>query len=76
MEKSDILKSTLPTIKHAPKEDNSDTVSNNASVTDTDNWSDPYGYEKDFYDGWNREEVENGLADAYEGDADARWNND
>lgn len=76
MEKSDILKSTLPIIKHAPKEDNSDTVSNNASVTDTDNWSDPYGDEKDFYDGWNREEVENGLADAYEGDADARWNND
>lgn len=66
----------MPTIKHTPREYNSKTVSNNASVTDADNWSDPYGDEKDFYDGWNREEVENGLADAYEGDADVRWNYD
>lgn len=35
-----------------------------------------YGDEQAYYDGWNREEVENGLYDAYEGDIDARWNND
>lgn len=32
--------------------------------------------EKTYYDGWNRDDVESGLADAYEGDLDARWNND
>lgn len=38
--------------------------------------SDPYGYEQAYYDGWFREDVESGLADAYEGDIDAMWNND
>lgn len=43
---------------------------------DVDNWSDPYGDEQAYYDGWSREDVESGLADAYESDLDARWNND
>lgn len=28
------------------------------------------------YDGWSREDVESGLADAFEGDLDAYWNID
>lgn len=43
---------------------------------DADNWSDPYGDEQAYYGGWSREDVESGLADAYEGDLDARWNTD
>lgn len=45
-------------------------------IDDTDNWSDPYGDEQAYYGGWSREDVESGLADAYEGDLDARWNTD
>ena len=41
-----------------------------------DDWSDPYGDEQAYYGGWSREDVESGLADAYEGDIDARWNTD
>lgn len=33
---------------------------------------DPYGDKKAFYDGWNEEDVESGLADAYENDLSAR----
>ena len=33
---------------------------------DSDSWSDPYGDERAYYDGWSREDVESGLADAYE----------
>ena len=36
-------------------------------INDVDNWDDPYGDEQAFYDGWSREDVESGLADAYEG---------
>jgi len=43
-------------------------------MNDTDNWSDPYGYEQDYYDGWNREDVDSGLADAFEGDESNYWN--
>lgn len=25
-------------------------------------------------DGWSKEDIESGLADAFEGDLDARWN--
>ena len=32
----------------------------------SDSWSDPYGDERAYYDGWSREDVESGLADAYE----------
>lgn len=35
-------------------------------MNDTDNWSDPYGDEQGYYGGWSREDVESGLADAYE----------
>jgi len=84
MEKSDIGKTTLPVIKAAPKRDSSKIAFHKTSfwdyesekVNDVDNWSDPYGDEDAYYGGWSREDVENGLADAYEWDADARWNND
>ena len=45
-------------------------------MNDVDNWSDPYGDEQAYYDGWSKDDVESGLSDAYEGDLDARWNND
>lgn len=38
----------------------------NEKMNDYDNWSDPFGDERAFYDGWSREDVESGLADAYE----------
>lgn len=38
----------------------------NEKMNDYDNWSDPFGDERAFYDGWYREDVESGLADAYE----------
>lgn len=39
-------------------------------MSDNDNWSDLD--EQAYYDGWSREDVESGLADAYEGDLSAR----
>ncbi|HBN02076.1 MAG TPA: hypothetical protein DD383_05595 [Rikenellaceae bacterium] len=45
-------------------------------INDADNWSDPYGYEQAYYGGWHRDDIENGLADAYECDLDTRLNND
>lgn len=85
MERSDIGKTTLPIAKARPKK-NTSFKSNprktsfwnceEERMNDTDNWSDPYGDEQAYYGGWCREDVESGLADAYEGDADARWNND
>lgn len=41
-------------------------------MNDYDNWSDPYGDEQAYYDSWSREDVESGLADAYENDLSAR----
>ena len=38
----------------------------NEKMNDYDNWSDPFGDERAFYDGWSREDVDSGLADAYE----------
>lgn len=38
----------------------------NEKMNDYDNWSDPYGDEQAYYDGWSREDVDSGLADAYE----------
>ena len=38
----------------------------NEKMNDYDNWSDPFGDERAFYDGWSREDVKSGLADAYE----------
>ena len=84
MEKSDIGKNTLSLAKAAPKRTISKVASHKTSfwdyesekMNDTDNWSDPYGDEQAYYGGWSREDDESGLADAYEGDSDARWNND
>lgn len=76
MEKSDIGKITLPIAKATfNKKSTSRTYSHRTSfwdyeeesMNDVDNWSDPYGDEQAFYDGWSREDVESGLADAYEG---------
>lgn len=41
-------------------------------MNDYDNWSDPYGDKQAYYDGWNKEDVDSGLADAYEDDLSAR----
>lgn len=41
-------------------------------MNDYDNWSDPYGDEQMYFDGWNRNDVESGLADAYETDLSTR----
>lgn len=84
MEKSDIGKTTLSSTKAISKRTISKTASHKTSfwdyesekMNDADNWSDPYGDEQAYYGGWSREDVESGLADVYEGDIDARWNND
>lgn len=84
MEKADIGKSTLPIAKVTTKKVTLRTYFQKTSfweyeeekMNDVDNWSDPYGDEQAYYDGWSREDVESGLADAYEGDLGARWNND
>ena len=44
----------------------------NEKMNDYDNWSDPYGDKQAYYDGWSRDDVESGLADAYENDLSAR----
>lgn len=76
MEQSDIGKTTLPIAKlTSNKKSASKTYSHKTSfweyeeegINDVDNWDDPYGDEQAFYDGWSREDVESGLADAYEG---------
>ncbi|WP_303180771.1 WG repeat-containing protein [uncultured Butyricimonas sp.] len=80
MEKSDIGKTTLPIAKVIPKKVTPKTHSHRTSfwdyeeerMNDVDNWDDPYGDEQAYYDGWSKEGVDNGLADAYEGDLDAR----
>ena len=74
MEKSDIGKNTLSPAKAAPKRTISKAASNKTSfwdyeaekINDADDWSDPYGDEQAYYGGWSREDVESGLADAYE----------
>lgn len=70
LEKGDIGKTTLPIATVVLKK------KVYSRIDDTDNWSDPYGDEQAYYGGWSREDVESGLADAYEGDLDARWNTD
>ena len=76
MEKSDIGKTTLPITKlTSNKKSASKTYSHKTSfwdneeevINDVDKWDDPCGDEQAFYDGWSREDVESGLADAYEG---------
>ncbi len=84
MEKSDVGKNTLSPAKAAPKRTISKAASHKTSfwdyesekINDVGDWSDPYGDEQAYYGGWSREDIDSGLADAYEGDADAKWNND
>lgn len=85
MEKTDVGKTTFPTIKKALRKKVSPATHQHKTIfwdyeaeamNDVDNWSDPYGDEEEYYGGWSREDVESGLADAYEGDLDARWNNE
>lgn len=79
MEKSDIGKTTLPTAKIIPSKTKA--FKRNSSKTlfgeyeaecMNDDWSDPYGDEQAYYNGWSREDVESGLADAFEGNLDTR----
>lgn len=85
MEKTDVGKTNFPTIKKALRKKVSPATHQHKTtfwdyeaeaMNDVDNWSDPYGDEEEYYGGWSREDVESGLADAYEGDLDARWNNE
>ena len=43
---------------------------------DYEEYSASYESEQSYYDGWSREDVDSGLADAYENDLDAIWNTD
>lgn len=84
MEKADIGKATLFPAKAAPKRTISKVASHKTSfwdyeaekMNDADDWSDPYGDEQAYYGGWSREDVESGLADAFEGDESNYWNID
>ena len=85
IEKKDIGKTSLPTFKPSQQKKNCPKTHyrktsfwdyEDEKMNDVDNWSDPYGDEQAYYDGWSKDDVESGLSDAYEGDLDARWNND
>lgn len=74
-EKSDIGKTTLPIAKAKTKKNTSFKSHprktsfwdyEEEKMNDADSWSDPYGDEQAYYGGWSREDVESGLADAYE----------
>lgn len=79
-ENSDVGKNSFPTsvvkINNDSKKQSKESASKyhktsfwdyeDEKMNDYDNWSDPYGDERAFYDGWSREDVESGLADAYE----------
>lgn len=75
MEKTDIGQTTIA----VPKRITSKAASHKTSVWDyesenmneADNGSDHYGDIQAYYDGWSKEDVESGLADAYEGDVEA-----
>lgn len=74
MEKADVGKTTLSPAKEASKRPISKTALHKTSfwdyesekMNDADDWSDPYGDEQAYHGGWSREDVESGLADAYE----------
>lgn len=82
MEKSDIGKTKLFPAKVAPEKTFSRAASPKTSfwdyesekMNDADDWSDPYGDEQAYYGGWSREDIESGLADAFEGDESNYWN--
>ena len=84
MEKSDIGKTTLSPAKAVSKRTLPKAASHKTSfwdyesekMSDADDWSDPYGDEQAYYGGWSREDVESGLADAFEGDESNYWNID
>lgn len=84
IERSDIGKTTLPLYLDTSKESYSKKCSQKTPFGDydgekmnnADNWRPSYEDEQYYYDGWSREDIESGLADAYEGDLDARWNTD
>lgn len=85
IEKENIGKTSLPTFKPSQQKKNCPKTHyrktsfwdyEDEKMNDVDNWSDPYGDEQAYYDGWSKDDVESGLSDAYEGDFDARWNND
>lgn len=84
MEKSDIGKTTLFPAKAVSKRTVSKTTSHKTSfwdyesekMNDADNLSDSYGDEQAYYGGWSREDVESGLADAFEGDESNYWTTD
>lgn len=68
--KSTLLKSTY----HPQKKKQEKKITSKTSfwdyerekMSDVDNWSDPYGDDRAYYNGWSREDIESGLADAYE----------
>lgn len=83
MEKADIGKTRLPIVKITPQQ--KEALSKNfikksfctekvEEMRDNVSWYDPYEDEDDFYDDWSREEIENGLADAFEDDKSNYWN--
>lgn len=81
MEKADIGKASFSLLKTAQHKKTSPQKHNRQTsfwdyeeekMNDADGWSDPYGDEQVYYDGWNREDIESGLYDAYEGRSDAR----
>ncbi len=81
IEKEDIGKTFLPTFKPSQQKKNCSKSHyrktsfwdyEDEKMNDVDNWSDPYGDERAYYDGWSKDDVESGLSDAYEGDLDAR----
>ena len=45
-------------------------------MNNANNWNDHYGGEQAYYGEWSREDVESGLADAFEGDESNYWNID
>ena len=44
----------------------------NSMLQDDEN----YDYYENYYDGWSNQDIESGLADAFEDDPDALWNID
>ncbi len=85
MEKEDLGKTTLTIANSVSNKKNTSKIYSHSTsfwgheqerMNDVDNWSGPYGNEQAYYEGWNREDIESGLSDAYEGDLGARWNND
>ena len=70
-----VVKTNKPNLKQAYKKSYRKTSFGDyeeEKMSNNDNWSDPYRDEQAYYDGWSREDVESGLADAYENDLSAQ----